>query len=194
MIFFSSDTHFCDDASLTMDYRPFANCKSFNKHIVKTWNKTAKRGDVVYFLGDFASCKGANDKTWQNGLAIVKKLKADIVLILGNNEQRIIKHFFEDDFEKFKDFCKFLGFKDVLKNHTLILAEKEFYLTHKPTDFKEGSINLFGHTHRSCGIYKNFGLNVGCDLHHFQPVSEIEIFRLLEMKSKYWDNDKNVNI
>ncbi len=50
-------------------------------------------------------------------------------------------------------------------------------------------MNLFGHTHRTTGLWKLYGLNVGCDLNHFYLFSEDEIFRLLELKSKWWDSD-----
>ena len=47
------------------------------------------------------------------------------------------------------------------------IKDKEFYFVHKPYDYKKEYINLFGHVHSSGGIYKPFGLNVGCDLYHF---------------------------
>ena len=58
----------------------------------------------------------------------------------------------------------------------------------------EDVINLFGHSHRACGLYKPFGFNIGCDLNHFRLYSEKDIEFMLFMKNKYWDNDKNLNM
>ena len=125
---------------------------------------------------------------------MVKKIKANVVLIIGNNEERVIKYFFDGEFDLFKEFCLQLGFKEVYKNLTLNLRGKDFYLTHKPLDYNPKYINLFGHTHASGGIYKPFGLNVGCDLFHFNLLSENDLFYLLAKKEKFWDKDKHLNM
>lgn len=63
---------------------------------------------------------------------------------------------------------------------------------HKPKNHKEGVLNLFGYTHRSTGIYKPFGLNVGCDLNHFRLLSEKDVMHYIYMNNKYWDDSSNV--
>lgn len=65
---------------------------------------------------------------------------------------------------------------------------------HKPIEYNKDMKNLFGHVHRSCGLYKPWGINIGCDLNHFRLYSETDIDFLFKMKNKYWDTDKNVNI
>ena len=37
-------------------------------------------------------------------------------MILGNNEERIVKYFFDNNFEAFKKYAIETGFKDVVKN------------------------------------------------------------------------------
>ena len=60
------------------------------------------------------------------------------------------------------------------------MGGNEFFLTHKPSDYNSDYTNLFGHVHAAGGIYYPFGLNVGCDLHHFRLLSEHDIFHLLK--------------
>ena len=55
-------------------------------------------------------------------------------------------------------------------------------------------LNLFGHIHRSGGLYKSFGFNVGCDLNHFRLYSEDDIMNLIQMRDRFWINDINVNL
>ena len=74
------------------------------------------------------------------------------------------------------------------------MRDQEFFLTHKPLDYKKECLNLFGHMHASGGLYKPFGFNVGCDLAHYRLLSENDIFHLIDKKEKYWDKDKHLNM
>lgn len=194
MNFFTSDIHFSDITTLKSDLRPFKNTKQFDKHIIKTWNNQAKKCDTIYVVGDLFDCDGENHDEWKTASLLVKKIKANIILIMGNNEDRIVKYFFNNNFDLFKEYCLNLGVKEVHKNLIINLRDKEFYLTHKPFDYIPNYINLFGHTHAAGGIYKPFGLNVGCDLHHFSLINENDIFHLLAKKEKFWDKDKHLNM
>ncbi|MBQ8908983.1 MAG: hypothetical protein IJY90_01675 [Clostridia bacterium] len=194
MKFFTADAHFYNWETLKIDNRPFKSPAAFDKFVIKTWNKQAKRGDTIYVIGDFIDCDNEKCTLWKKAITYCKKIKADVVLILGNNEKRVIKHFFNNSFDDFKAFCLSIGFKDVQENLMIEMFGQNFYLTHKPVDYKEGVINLFGHMHRGGGLYKPFGFNIGCDLNHFRLYSERDIKFLLKMKSRYWDKDKNINL
>lgn len=194
MNYFTSDTHFGDDSILEQDLRPFKNAKQFAKKLISTWNKQTKKDDIIYVVGDFLDCDGAGCDSWKNSLELVKKIKAKVVLILGNNEQRVIKYYFNNNFEKFKEYCLGVGFKDVLSNVVIKMRDMEFFLTHKPFDYNPNYFNLFGHMHAAGGLYKPFGLNVGCDLSHFRLLSENDIFHFIEKKARFWDNDKHLNM
>ena len=194
MQYFSSDIHFDDTETLKNDNRPFKSPKEFDKFLIKLWNKQAKRGDVIYVVGDFIDCDGEGFDSWKKTLLYVNKLKADVVLIMGNNEDRVVKYYFDNDFEAFRKYCIDIGFKEVYKNLDININGKEFHLTHKLINTKEGKINLFGHSHRSLGLYTPVGFNIGCDLNHFRLYSEEDIEKLISMKEKYWDKDKNLNM
>lgn len=202
MIYFTSDTHFGMDAYsiLKREMRPFANPAEYMHAQVELWNIQAGEKDIIYHLGDFCSYNNA-ERNWESGLQVVHKVKARVVLVIGNNEQRVLTNEFNNDFVKFKEYCVRLGFESVYKELDLTEAEgirlgreaKRVYLVHRPIDCKEDCINLFGHTHRAGGLYRSYGLNVGTDLNHFRPFSRNDIEYLLSEKEKYWDTDESLN-
>ena len=194
MRYFSSDLHFGSDEVLTIDSRFFKNEKHFKKCIVKSWNKQTTKNDTIYVVGDFVDYHAETANFWKENLSIVKKFKAPIILIIGNNEQRIIKNHFNNDFNLFKDYCLKVGFEDVLENTSVEIGGINFFVTHKPVDCKMNQLNLFGHSHRACGIYKSFGFHIGCDMNHFKLFSEEDIKMLLKCKEEYWQFDKNLTL
>ena len=188
MIFFTSDIHFSDAETMLNDNRPFKNVRKFDKHIIKIWNKLMNKNDTLYVVGDLLDCNDTTEPVWQNCLGYFKKIKAKIVLIIGNNEQRIIDRYFNKSFNKFKEMCLSYGIYDVKKNEKLSFGGYKFYLTHEPVNYKEGYVNLVGHLHRSRGQWYSFGINVSCDLNYFRPYSTDDILFQLKQKEKYYKN------
>jgi len=193
MNFFTSDIHFCDESTMRSDNRPFKNVNEYDKFIIKDFNKTAKKGDIIYVAGDLLDCDGPETDEWIKGLNLVKKINADIVLVIGNNEQRIIKHFFNGDFDAFVKCCKEHGIKDVHKSLDVEFGGKKFHLVHQIKDGDKRKINLFGHTHLCSGLYHPYGLCISTDLNHFRLFTEEIILGYLERKYKYWEPDENTN-
>lgn len=194
MNYFTSDLHFNSEETLKIDMRPFKNAKMFDKAIIKNFNKQAISKDTIYVIGDFLDCDDGSDLRWKKSIHYVKKIKARVVLILGNNEQRVIKFFFNNNFEKFRKFCLACGFEEVLENGFIKINNYKFYLAHKPADCKKNMLNLFGHNHRAGGVYYPFGFNIGCDLNHFKLYGENDILYLMELKNEYWDKDKHLKL
>ena len=185
-VFFTADTHFAtfDEDAFTRDYRPFKKPAKMNKAIVKIWNKQAKKGDVIFHVGDFISYN-LRDKEFVKNLSVIKKIKADVVLIMGNNEERVLKYEFNDDFEKFEKFMLDLGFKQIIKGGLdLELGEHKLYLIHQPSMHKDGVINLFGHIHKSA-LVKRYGFNVGIDNHYFKLFSREDILDLIGRRKSF---------
>ena len=56
MKFFTSDLHFGSENTIKSDSRPFKNAKVFQKKILKNWNRTAKKDDIIYVIGDLIDC------------------------------------------------------------------------------------------------------------------------------------------
>ena len=193
MNYFTSDIHFCDESTMRSDNRPFKNIKCYDKFTIKQWNKVAKAGDTIYVVGDLLDCDGPNTNEWKKGLKLIKKIKADVILTIGNNEQRIIKYFFNNNLDAFVKVCKENGIKEVYKNLDVELGGKKFHLTHQIKDGKKNRINLFGHTHLCSGLYHPYGLCVSCDLNHFRLFTEEIIMVYLKRKTEYWEPDENCN-
>lgn len=194
MNYFTSDIHFSDEETLIQDSRPFKNVKCFDKHALKSLNKYAKKGDNLYVVGDLMDCCDENSHVWEKSISLIKRIKANIILIIGNNEERIIKYYFNGNFNKFKDFCLGIGIKEVKKEEYLSFGGYNFYLTHKPIKHKKEYTNLFGHLHRSRGMWQSFGINVSFDLNHYRPYSEKDILFQLREKEKYWPKDENLRL
>lgn len=194
MLFFTSDLHFGSEDTIKFDNRPFKNAKQFEKWTIKHWNKVSNKNDIIYVVGDFIDCHSKTDDSCVKKFLIAKKIKAKIVLIIGNNEQRIIKYYFNNDFEKFKEYCIYCGFYDVKYNDVITINNEHFYLTHKPKDCKKDMLNLFGHSHKAMGIYKSFGFNIGCDLNNYKLYCENDILNLLQKKIDFWDKDENLSL
>lgn len=194
MYFFTSDIHLGQATSAKADGRPFKNDKQFEKFLIKTWNKQAKKGDTIYVVGDLFDCHSKTDPYFINKLWFVKRIKADIILVMGNNEEKIIKNFYNGKFEDFKKVCLQSGIKDFIENGFVHICGQDFYLTHKPKNHHNELLTLFGHSHRAMGVYKSFGFNIGCDLNHFRLFSEADIASLLEGKKDYWDWDDNLKL
>jgi len=179
MNYFISDTHFGGEFILVRENRPFRSAKEFTRAVINNFNSQVSSGDVVYHIGDFLNYNDLEKTAFRESIRIVRQIKCDSILILGNNEERIISEVFAGNFSYFREFAISAGFKEVYKELYLTLRTQPFYLNHYPSNHKDGYVNLFGHTHRITGLFKPFGLNVSCDLNHFLLFSEDEIFRLL---------------
>ena len=193
MNFFTSDIHFCDESTMRSDNRPFKNIKCYDKFIINNFNKMAKSTDTIYVVGDLFDCDGPGTNEWIKGLKLIKKIKAKIVLIIGNNEQRIIKHFFNNSFNDFVDACKSYGIAEVHRSLDVEFGGKKFHLVHQIKDGDKRKINLFGHTHLCLGLYHPYGLCVSTDLNHFRLFTEKQIMAYLVRKIQYWEPDENSN-
>lgn len=194
MNFFTSDIHLGDAVSVKADNRPFKNDKQFEKFLIKTWNKQARAGDTIYVVGDLFDCHSKTEPYYLTKLWFVKKIKANIVLIMGNNEEKIINYFYKGNFGRLKEILLESGIKDFWKDGYVNVCGQEFFLTHKPKNHHPTLLSLFGHSHRAMGVYKSFGFNIGCDLNHFRLFSEDDIQALLTAKAEYWDKDTNLTL
>lgn len=190
MLYFTSDLHFGSDDILWREDRPFESIQDFQDYCFNLWNKSVCKDDTLYILGDYCNYSVRIPISYveiTNVYKTVTMLSCKVILIIGNNEQRIIDKFFNGDFDVFKQLLIGFGFIDVLREAYITMRGRKFYLNHFPSKHKDNYINLFGHVHRTTGLWKPFGLNVGCDLNHFRLYDEDHIFKFLEMKEEVWD-------
>ena len=189
MNFFTAAPHFLNDRTLLRENRPFQNSMEFKDSVLRLWNSQVNKDDTIYCLGDWVNYNKDDTTSWESSIKLPTQLKCPIILIIGNNEERVIFNKFDNSFTCFKTYAINSGFKDVFQEKYLTMRLKTFYLNHYQRNHKDNCINLFGYTHRWTGLYKPYGLNVGCDLNHFQLFSENEIFRLLQEKESHRDLD-----
>lgn len=194
MKFFTSDIHLGSENTIKFDMRPFKSAEDFKKYIIRQWNKQAKKEDTIYVIGDLFDCHSSESRAWENEFDFIKKIKAKIVLITGNNEDRIIKYFFNGDFDEFKSYCLSHGIVSVEKCLRMEIAGQEFNLIHKPKEHAKDCLNLFGHSHRAMGVFKSFGFNIGCDHNHFRLYDETDIAYFIDMRTKLWLDDENLKL
>lgn len=163
-VWFTSDTHFGSERTLTLSKRPFASVKEMDREMIKNWNEIVNEDDVVYHLGDFGDYER------------VKDLNGNIILLFGNYER-------QDNVSK--DYIIKLGFSDVETGFNItkifnyikskIYSEDKLYLnmSHEPSNinnyFCKNEFNIFGHIHK-LQMVKRLGLNVGVDCHNFKPI------------------------
>lgn len=183
MRFFSSDFHFGGREILEREQRPFEDWLSYASYQIKRINAKADTGDMLYVLGDFINC---NLKEIENTLYLVKYIHADVVLIIGNNEERLISNCFNNSFDDFRLYCLKLGFKEVYKELYLYMFGRTWYLQHYPSKIKKEYINLSGHIHRAYGWITPYGLNICTDLNHFGIWSEMDLLKYLYAKEQWF--------
>lgn len=192
MRFFTSDSHFTltdYNDTIKRDFRPFKSVRQMNRTIIKLWNKQAGKNDIIYHLGDFSNFNRVDNESYKTTLKFVKKIKAKVILIIGNNEEYIIHHIYNDNYEKFKAFLLEIGFADVIRGGIYIdIQDKKYYLNHFPIHHKDNAINLFGHIHGTVFV-KKYGFNVGVDNNYFRLFSEDDI---IELTSRIKLFDENV--
>lgn len=190
MNYFTADSHFSfkEDLIIFREFRPFNTLLEMNEKIIDIWNSQAKKDDTIYCLGDFINYNW-NDMDYDKTFKLVQKINAKVILILGNNEERVLNNDFDNNFEKFKSYLLSVGFFDVIEHNAKIeIGGNEYFLTHKPVDcIKESEYNLFGHIHKSVFI-KRYGFNVGVDNHYFRLFSEEDILELQTRRSLFDEN------
>ena len=194
MLFFTADLHFGDNETIERESRPFTDVSEFEETIVSNVNKVASSEDILYVLGDWINYNCINHpdlEACQKTFEISKRMNPKVILVIGNNEERIVRDKYDGDFQKMRSDLISRGFEDVIKDGDIEINGEPIHLIHCPVDRKEGVINLFGHTHRWTGLWKPFGLNVGTDLNFFRPFSEKDIIYLLEHKRDWCDKDAN---
>ena len=81
--YFSSDFHFGHKNIIRYEKRPFKDVHHMNESLVRNWNRTVRKGDLVYFLGDLAF---KNKKYW------ARRLNGRKFFVRGNHDKKWGRH------------------------------------------------------------------------------------------------------
>ena len=139
----------------------FKNSKEVDDFIVKKWNETVGKDDLVIVVGDVSMTR--------EGLENLNRCNGEKYLVKGNYDNSsedggTAKYEINDKILS-KYFSQITDFLKVRING------EEVYINHYPTNAKENCFNIVGHIHGTWKVQRNM-VNVGCDAWHFTPVSE----------------------
>lgn len=177
--FITSDLHFFHKSIIEYENRPFTDVEEMNRSLIKNWNDTVSKQDLVFVLGDVSF--GSVNKT----IEILQKLNGDKILIIGNHDNNLVKS------DKFRE-----QFLDVQYYMELKYNDEILILCHYPIanwNYEEkGSIHLFGHLHSMENDVSKFmeskrnNFQIGIDINNFKP-SLIEKFVKLSKERKNYE-------
>jgi len=178
-IFFTSDTHFNHKNIITFVNRPFETVEQMNHYLIKIWNDTVSKHDIIYHLGDFGF--GSEDEL-EN---IISQLNGKIILVKGNHDNnRVFRKLKEK--ELLYEYHE-MGLRIRHNKHKLYLTHYPLVISEKP---KQWSIH--GHVHGQESPYKNH-LNVCLDSYDLKdrkpfgkPIGMDELMNMIEQKKKRW--------
>lgn len=162
-VWVTSDTHFAHPNILSYGRERFASIDEHDAALVKAWNDRVKRGDRVWFLGDFAWSMKNRDRR-----DLFMSLAGDKTLIVGNHDSR--------DTRK-------LAWDAVIHYAELPAADPSqrgvgMVLMHYPLEDwrskNRGAVHLHGHVHGR-GRRQHNRFDIGVDSHpDFAPFSLAE--------------------
>ncbi len=146
MDYFSSDWHLGHANIIKYDGRPFKSTEEMDLTIITNVTDQLKKGDNLYYLGDFALTRSANAmEGYMKALALTE---ANLFFIKGNHDKRDTIKLYErygtylGEQKKVKILDSSLreGHQDVILNH---YAMRVWDKSHR------GVWHLYGHSHHS---------------------------------------------
>lgn len=154
--FLISDMHFGHSRIIEYENRPFKKVEDMDAEIIKNWNDTVHRDDIVFVLGDVSFYSKEKTKS------IILYLRGRKSLILGNH-----------DTGRSESFWKDAGFEFVSKYP--ICIDGFYWLSHEPMYLSSAMpyVNIHGHIHSktmSTEKMPNQYVNVSVEQVGYKPV------------------------
>jgi calcineurin-like phosphoesterase family protein len=146
---FTADNHFNHSNIIKHCFRPFDNCVHMDETMVKQWNETVGKEDIVYHLGDLAFYRGYPT------IKVLSRLNGKIRLIKGNHDSekmtnKLIELSIIESVELMKEYmCQETGLKMILCHYPL-------------ESFRKGWVNIHGHCHGNLNKKKD-RIDIGVD-------------------------------
>lgn len=181
MIWFTADNHFWHKNVIDYCNRPFETVEEMNAELVRRWNITVSKQELIYILGDFALA-GVNKTR-----SLIEQLNGTKVLIMGNHDatnhkaKKWLEMGMDDIHECFQ--IEHFGFKINISHFPYRgyeIDERKF--TNQLED--DGNFLLHGHVHEAWKV-RNKMINVGVDQWNYAPVSLPEILK--EIQTINWE-------
>lgn len=178
MKFFVADHHFNHDGPRGIIYscnRPYKNIWDMNVSMITKHNEIVSKGDVTYFLGDFAFTNKGNGHEIED---IIDKLNGTKILIMGNHDYKNLRKRHLEKFAKVAelDYIKII---DGNRKHKVMLCH---YAMATWRASCHGSLHLHGHSHGNLKDDVRLRLDAGVDCHNFYPLSEREVIDIFDLR------------
>lgn len=171
-VFFTSDLHLFHDREFIWKARGFNSVSEMNSEIEERWNSVIGENDNAYVLGDLMLGGTSN-----NGLEIIKRLKGNIHIIIGNHDtdNRIMLYSQLDNVKSvsYSGMVKYNGYKFMLTHMPCLTGSLE------KESVKQMTLNLSGHTHSKDKFFYDlpYVYNVAVDAHDCKPVHIEDIIK-----------------
>lgn len=183
MIYFISDTHFCQKSIIPYCHRPFGSVDEMNEKLIENWNSVVKKDDKVYFLGDF--CLGDLSEKRD----ILNRLNGYKIIVKGNHEDEInVQSLMNLGWDEAYVCPTELMYVDKDKKVQSIL------LSHQPQYISDNQFNIHGHIHDTLleneypDMNPNNHLCVSVEVIDYRPISFEEIQK--EYLEKFFNKRK----
>lgn len=151
-VFLISDMHFGHPNIMKYENRPFASVDEMDMAIINNWNKTVKKDDKVFILGDVSFYNKEKTKD------IISKLCGYKTLIIGNHDKSRSISWWKDT-----------GIEEI---YQYPIIYNEFYVfSHEPIYLNENMpyANVHGHIHHLKYDSKQF-FNVSVECINYTPI------------------------
>jgi calcineurin-like phosphoesterase family protein len=170
-VWFTSDTHFSQERTLTLSKRPFRDVKHMDREMIRNWNFKVREEDVVYHLGDFGSQETAAE--------VIMQLNGSRIFIIPGNY---------DGEEVLKELLKDPRVTVLEQGHPITIGGVEMKLIHEPENIKGDDFFLFGHVHQ-LQMVKDGALNVGTDCHSYSPIDKDTVMFYHNAITNFYDEN-----
>jgi len=168
--FVIADTHFGHENIIKYESRPFKSVEEMDDELIKLWNSTVSKDDLVYVLGDF---------TLSRRMDIIKNfvnaLNGRKILIMGNHDTRKPKDYVDCGFE--------------VATRKPLMVEPGVILMHEPFMdswlIAPNYIYFFGHVHTNKTLmdeYQNC-MCVSVERINYRPANLEELISKLKLKN-----------
>lgn len=149
-----SDSHFGHLNIIKYCNRPFDDVETMNETIIKNWNNTVSKDDLVFHLGDVILGRNAKE----NMKEIIPKLNGKKILIRGNHDHFKTSDYIEAGFHTVYDYP--------------IIYDGFYFLSHEPLFMNENMpyVNVHGHLHDKSYNSKQH-INVSVECIDYKPIS-----------------------
>lgn len=181
-MYFTSDTHFCQQRTLELSRRPFVDVTSMDLEMMSNWNKRITMNDDVVHAGDFIDPEKL--QSMLRPLLSVLNFKT-LHWVLGNYDRKIKDAIEQTIIDSGRDVILYD------KSYKFATNDHSYVVVHEPNDFEiaanPNDIVLFGHIHGRSFAKRN-GFDLGIDYHQYSPIS-LEQVEWFANAMKYWDQN-----